>query len=171
VFGRVVCRLTAGLLCFSATSCAFAQDFAKELVATEANLEQYERIEIQLTPPADLGASVIGYFDHEGGLVLAYGLSRQLLTNDSLTIYPTSTNTYYIRWKTEEFDAPTYYPNSEVVSETETIYFLERGRVLVKSAGEWQKIEDEHEGMEIRLTVEELLGEILTAIDERLKAE
>ena len=44
-------------------------------------------------------------------------------------------------------------------------------QVLVKSAGEWQKIEDEHEGMEIRLTVEELLGEILTAIDERLEAE
>lgn len=106
------------------------------------NRIQYDRIELLLTPPSDLGASVIGYLDKNRSIVAIFGDKRQLLTYDHFSFYPISEIKYYVEWKSKEFDGPTYYPSSQVIAEKIDYYVVDDDQVQMLEDGNWVMIDD-----------------------------
>ena len=106
------------------------------------NRIQYDRIELLLTPPADLGASVVGYLDKNRSIVAIFGDRRQLLTYDHFSFYPISEVKYYVEWKSKKFDGPTYYSSSQVIAEKIDYYVVDDDQVQMLEDENWVTIDD-----------------------------
>ena len=106
------------------------------------NRIQYDRIELLLTPPADLGASVVGYLDKNRSIVAIFGHRRQLLTYDHFSFYPISEVKYYVEWKSKKFDGPTYYSSSQVIAEKIDYYVVDDDQVQILEDENWVIIDD-----------------------------
>ena len=134
-FGILNISQWAIVLLMLISSKTFSMNYKYCFDQIKQNRIQYDRIELLLTPPADLGASVVGYLDKNRSIAAIFGDRRQLLTYDHFSFYPISEIKYYAEWRSKKIDGPTYYSSSQVVAEKIDYYVVDDDQVQMLEDG------------------------------------